>query len=194
MKGHCLASPGQQAPEDSGGSVVDTGVAGIGLKLDDFLSRLDEKLLRKNEAISQRSAAWGNLLELVGWCVALEMPGGTLWLNGLAKSHLEQMERTAETWEDLVKIIEMLPNEVVQRQNGGVLIWSAVIPKETGVIPTASLTRRETEVMDWLRKGKTSPEIAVILGCSGRTIEKHLANLYRKIGVRDRTAAIWSNL
>ena len=193
MKGVYLASPRQLTLKDAGEA---TGVfvdADHGAKFDDFLSQLDGKLRFRNEAISQRLEAWGNLLELAGWCVALEMSGGTPWLNGLARHHLELMSRTAATWEDLVTILEILPDATIHRQNGGVLVWSAVFPETYGVGPTASLTRRETEVMTWLRRGKASPEIAVILGCSARTVEKHVANLYRKIGVRDRTAAIWCN-
>ena len=193
MKGVYLASPRQLTLKDAGEA---TGVfvdADHGAKFDDFLSQLDGKLRFRNEAISQRLEAWGNLLELAGWCVALEMPGGTPWLNDQAKRHLELMARTLVTWEDLVTILEILPDATIHRQTGGVLIWAAIISEKSAIAPTAGLTRRESEVMAWLRQGKTSPEIAVILGCSARTVEKHVANLYRKIGVRDRTAAIWSN-
>jgi DNA-binding CsgD family transcriptional regulator len=45
-------------------------------------------------------------------------------------------------------------------------------------------------VLEWLRRGKTDPEIAAILGCAVRTVEKHVANLYRKTGARNRAAMI----
>ncbi len=51
------------------------------------------------------------------------------------------------------------------------------------------LTSRETEVLSWLSKGKTNRDIAQILGLSPRTIDKHLEQIYAKLGVENRTAA-----
>lgn len=51
------------------------------------------------------------------------------------------------------------------------------------------LTTRETEVLSWLSKGKTNRDIAQILGLSPRTIDKHLEQVYAKLGVENRTAA-----
>lgn len=51
------------------------------------------------------------------------------------------------------------------------------------------LTARESEVLSWLSKGKTNRDIAQILGLSPRTIDKHLEQIYAKLGVENRTAA-----
>lgn len=51
------------------------------------------------------------------------------------------------------------------------------------------LTRREAEVLAWVAQGKTNDAIATILGLSPRTVEKHVENLLRKLGVETRTAA-----
>lgn len=51
------------------------------------------------------------------------------------------------------------------------------------------LTSREGEVLSWLSKGKTNRDIAQILGLSPRTIDKHLEQIYAKLGVENRTAA-----
>jgi DNA-binding CsgD family transcriptional regulator len=48
----------------------------------------------------------------------------------------------------------------------------------------------ETEVIRWLAKGKTNGEIAVILGTSKRTTDKHLEHIYAKLGVETRGAAV----
>ncbi len=53
-----------------------------------------------------------------------------------------------------------------------------------------NLTPRETEVLRWLRNGKRNSEIAIILGISERTVEKHIEHLLAKLGVESRTAAI----
>ncbi len=49
--------------------------------------------------------------------------------------------------------------------------------------------RREGEVLSWLSKGKTNRDIAQILGLSPRTVDKHLEQIYSKLGVENRTAA-----
>jgi DNA-binding NarL/FixJ family response regulator len=66
--------------------------------------------------------------------------------------------------------------------------------EQTGALPTAfasefGLTTREGEVLSWLSKGKTNRDIAQILGLSPRTVDKHLEQIYAKLGVENRTAA-----
>ena len=56
--------------------------------------------------------------------------------------------------------------------------------------PFATLTPREREVIEWLVAGKTDRDIATILGCSHRTVQKHLQRIYEKLGVETRTAAV----
>ena len=52
------------------------------------------------------------------------------------------------------------------------------------------LTPREAEVLSWVAQGKTNREVGMILGSSGRTVQKHLEHIFEKIGVESRTAAI----
>ena len=51
------------------------------------------------------------------------------------------------------------------------------------------ITRRESEVLYWLSYGKTSWEISQILELSPRTVNKHLEQIYKKLGVDNRTSA-----
>jgi DNA-binding CsgD family transcriptional regulator len=51
------------------------------------------------------------------------------------------------------------------------------------------LTRRERQILAWVARGKTNPEIAKILWVAPSTVRKHLENVYAKLGVRTRTAA-----
>ena len=53
----------------------------------------------------------------------------------------------------------------------------------------ASFTPRETEVLALLCEGHTAPKMAELLSVSARTVESHLANSYRKLGVRTREDA-----
>jgi LuxR family maltose regulon positive regulatory protein len=55
--------------------------------------------------------------------------------------------------------------------------------------PPDGLTVRETEVLTLLAAGHTNSEIAAELVLSVHTVERHLQNAYRKIGVRNRTDA-----
>jgi len=52
-----------------------------------------------------------------------------------------------------------------------------------------SITTREAEVLLWLAHGKTNREIAEILQMSPRTVNKHLEQMYPKIGADNRTIA-----
>jgi DNA-binding CsgD family transcriptional regulator len=54
---------------------------------------------------------------------------------------------------------------------------------------THGLTRRETEVLQWMAAGKTNKDIAIILAISPRTVEKHLERIFEYLGVETRTAA-----
>jgi predicted ATPase/DNA-binding CsgD family transcriptional regulator len=55
--------------------------------------------------------------------------------------------------------------------------------------PFASLTARELDVLRLLASGRSNPEIATVLVLSVKTIERHLANIYAKIGARGRVDA-----
>jgi DNA-binding NarL/FixJ family response regulator len=52
-----------------------------------------------------------------------------------------------------------------------------------------SLTPRESEVLYWLTMGKTNRDIRVILYLSPRTVNKHLEQIFQKMGVDNRTSA-----
>ncbi|WKZ37416.1 MAG: response regulator transcription factor [Anaerolineales bacterium] len=55
---------------------------------------------------------------------------------------------------------------------------------------SVNLTDRELEVLAAVARGERSKEIAVQLGISERTVKAHLANIYEKLGVDSRAAAI----
>ena len=61
---------------------------------------------------------------------------------------------------------------------------SAIWPKQVG------LREREVETLTWAARGKTFWEIGEILGLSKRTVEFHLENARRKLGVATRTQAL----
>ena len=52
------------------------------------------------------------------------------------------------------------------------------------------LTEREREILDLVAAGKTNSEIAEAIWIAPGTVRKHLENIYEKLGVHSRTAAI----
>lgn len=65
---------------------------------------------------------------------------------------------------------------------------SAAIPESRGV-PTAALSDRETQVLRLLAGGRSGKEIAAELVISPATAQRHIANIYAKIGARGRVEA-----
>lgn len=51
------------------------------------------------------------------------------------------------------------------------------------------LSARRAEVLLWMAQGKTSEEIAMILGLSVSTVRKHTERIFEKLGVENRAAA-----
>jgi DNA-binding CsgD family transcriptional regulator len=54
----------------------------------------------------------------------------------------------------------------------------------------ADLTEREIEVLCWTAAGKTSPEIAIILAISKKTVDFHIYNAMRKLDVYTKPQAV----
>ncbi len=52
------------------------------------------------------------------------------------------------------------------------------------------VTAREAEVLIWLTRGKSNRDIAEILGLSPRTVNKHLEQIYAKLGIENRSSAV----
>ena len=55
--------------------------------------------------------------------------------------------------------------------------------------PTLELTRRESEILSLIAEGYSNIMIARSLGLALSTVKNHITNLYRKLGVCDRTNA-----
>jgi DNA-binding NarL/FixJ family response regulator len=52
-----------------------------------------------------------------------------------------------------------------------------------------SLTEREAEALAWVARGKSSADIAVLMNVSERTVNFHVDNVMRKLGVATRVQA-----
>ncbi|MCM2679173.1 response regulator transcription factor [Echinimonas agarilytica] len=73
------------------------------------------------------------------------------------------------------------------------LLVRLVTPKKTKTAEALQqelpLTKREAQVLYWVSFGKTNWEVAQILDMSPRTVNKHLEQVFKKMGVDNRTAA-----
>lgn len=64
----------------------------------------------------------------------------------------------------------------------------ALVLEESRV--AVELTAREREVLTWVARGKTNAQVAALLWLAPSTVRKHLENIYAKLGVSTRTAAV----
>ncbi len=55
---------------------------------------------------------------------------------------------------------------------------------------TRSISKRETEVLQLIADGCSTPEVAEQLFISQKTVKNHLASIYSKLDARDRTQAV----
>jgi DNA-binding CsgD family transcriptional regulator len=59
----------------------------------------------------------------------------------------------------------------------------------TGALIRRGLTGRQAEVLSLIARGRSNRDAAAILGISDRTVQKHLENCYRALGVTSRSTA-----
>ncbi len=61
--------------------------------------------------------------------------------------------------------------------------------EERLLVERHGLTSREAEVLLWISRGKKNREVSEILGISPRTVNKHLEQVFEKLGVETRASA-----
>lgn len=65
-----------------------------------------------------------------------------------------------------------------------------LVTQQKNESPVEALTEREMEVIIALAKGLTNKAIAAQLGISDRTVQGHIAHIFNKMGVSNRTEAV----
>ena len=71
------------------------------------------------------------------------------------------------------------------------MLRSVPAPAERVELP--KLTRRELEILELVAEGRSNRQVAQLLWVTDQTVKFHLANVYRKLGVRSRfDAARWA--
>lgn len=104
----------------------------------------------------------GQLMRLGEGTVRQEFPGGKVEFAVVASAGEERHLRVTET-------LEGAEEKLLAQRHG--------------------LTEREAEVLLWISRGKANREISEILGISPRTVNKHLEQIFEKMGIENRASA-----
>ncbi|WP_433787815.1 ATP-binding protein [Actinomycetospora sp. CA-101289] len=129
-------------------------------------------------------------LGVVGWWGAVDhylgLTAAATGRHADASGHFAAALRVHQHWQAPLFIDASLRGLRRAEQRAGA---DAVPTPAPEVAPDDGLTRREAEVLDLLAGGASNKEIARALALSVHTVERHVANLYGKIGARNRADA-----
>jgi predicted ATPase/DNA-binding CsgD family transcriptional regulator/Tfp pilus assembly protein PilF len=178
-------------------ALLDQGMALVDRLDDDFLRaflriNLGENLLRDGnaadalmpfrEALAYAVAAAAGRFRLLATCGL----GEALCVTG---SRPEGMRLLRECQ----RAAEQIGDEIMLSQ-ANAAIQAASSRRRARILPSYHLTGREEQVMELVKSGLRNRAIAGQLGLSEATVQRHLSNIYLKLDVDNRTAAVqrWS--
>ena len=134
------------------------------------------------------SAGVGELWEMqspygyrTGIAVKLHLPGSKHFLLGV-----DREEPLPQSGPELMPLVAGLQLLAAHALTAADRLLSA--GSEATKLP--KLTRRELDVLGWTSQGKTAWEVSVILGMSEKTVNFHLGNAMRKLGVSSKHQAV----
>lgn len=114
-----------------------------------------------------------------------------LWLQQCASATPPSMPASIDLKTDksavrlrLIYIAQIGVDEYLLRLIEGMIDDDRVLLKQK-----LKVTEREAEVLLWIARGKSNRDIAEILDLSPRTVNKHLEQIYAKLGVENRASA-----
>jgi DNA-binding CsgD family transcriptional regulator len=116
-----------------------------------------------------------------GIAVKLHLPGNKHFLLGV-----DREEALPEPGVGLMQMIGGLQLLAAHALTAADNLLSPKIDKKD----MPKLTRRELDVLSWTSQGKTAWEVSVILGMSEKTVNFHLGNAMRKLGVSSKHQAV----
>ncbi|GGD67342.1 DNA-binding response regulator [Croceicoccus mobilis] len=182
--------------------------------IDELLARIGVHLTNARQSYRSRLA-----LDVAGGTlVALDRAGRLLWctpqadtilsridagwskdsrhlpaaLQDAAKSLLAEDTRPGHSVRETLDDTEIELSALRSERPGEMLIRIAEIREGADVAllqKHTGLTQREAEVLLWVSYGKSNRTISEILGISPRTVNKHLQQIFTKLGVETRAAA-----
>ena len=180
--------------------------------VEEMLARIRVHIANARTAQSARAA-----LDASGRYLMADAAGSVLWMTPQAEVILNvtserrpvALPRPIKDW-----VMACSAGDLILRRNGITFLPPGAAPVQLSYVgrigdneilfrlaPRASLdlpaslfkpyklTKRELEVLSWIIKGRSNRDVAEILDLSARTIDKHLEQIYTKLGVENRTAA-----
>ena len=162
--------------------------------------------------------AEAHCLELESGAKAFGTPGFKAWAAHARGAVLVHRDRHDEALDALQAALREYRTQRCRYETAEVYEWMAVAHKASGqrdlaagdiataesicrqlgvepprisALPSpAGLTRREIDVLTAIARGATNRQVAEELFISDKTVGRHLANIYAKLGVSSRTAAV----
>jgi DNA-binding NarL/FixJ family response regulator len=119
--------------------------------------------------VAEPASAMATMIELLGFVPVEGGSAAALWA-------LEMPEGSVDAW--IARHIE------IETATSSTAAADVPVPASL-----AALTAREREVLAALAEGLTNHELAERLFISERTANRHLSNIFTKLGVRNRTVA-----
>jgi DNA-binding NarL/FixJ family response regulator len=173
---------------------------------------VDELLARIRVHLANARAAQGAgaALDATGrFLLATDRAGRILWCTPKAKQLLAESTVQRALTEQIAKLRQQSATtpqravldigarrlEVAVVSSIGPNEWlfrlsETVLGIEEQVLQKAlSISERESEVLLWVSRGKSNREIGEILTISPRTVDKHLEQIFSKLGVANRASA-----
>lgn len=162
--------------------------------LDEMMARIRVHLDNARAALRTRAA----LDAAGGFLLAADESGGLLWCTPQAEARLagavESLSgfkipeglamKSGERLLEFTLISRIGPGEMLYR-----LSESGGGQEEEFLRLQFSLSAREAEVLLWIARGKPNKDVSDILGISPRTVNKHLEQVFTKLGVENRASA-----
>ncbi len=115
-----------------------------------------------------------------GWAQSASSAPGIAGMITLARSGSALSDK---------ELAEKLPYLVYFNQMSQIALQEKLLPKVIDQAQSIHLTPRQTEILKWTADGKTSPEIAIILNITERTVNHHLTLILEKLEASNKTAA-----
>ena len=171
---------------------------------------LDELLARIRVHLANARAAQGAgaALDASGrFLLATDREGRLLWCTPKAKQLVADLNLQTVLTDQLVRLRQQTGVARVVLEIAGRRIeiaavssigpdeWlfrlteSAVAVEEQVLQKAFTISSRESEVLLWVSRGKSNREIGEILTISPRTVDKHVAQIFAKLGVANRASA-----